>query len=146
MRIESARGRLTKHGMSGTRLHNIWRAMKERCYNERNVAYKTYGGRGITVCQRWRESFEAFVADMASTYQPGLTIERKDVNGNYEPGNCVWATAKEQSENTRRNVYYDTPAGRLMRREAVKLLGIPSSTFQSWERSGKLPWSRAEVQ
>lgn len=119
--------------------------MRERCGNSNHTSFHNYGGRGIAVCAEWKESFEAFARDMASTYDSGLTLERKDVNGGYGPGNCVWASPKEQSENTRRNVYFDTPAGRVIRREAVKLLGVRSSTFQMLEARGELPWARVEA-
>lgn len=75
--------------------------MLDRCYNENNLHYDYYGGRGITVCDRWRESFENFLEDMGERPR-GLTLDRyPDMNGNYEPGNCRWATKKEQAQNTR---------------------------------------------
>lgn len=91
------------HGSSSDATYSKYQAMKQRCTNPAHVAYENYGGRGITVCARWMNSFDAFLADMG-TCPPGRTIERKDGNGNYESGNCTWATMQEQAENTRRNV------------------------------------------
>lgn len=99
-----ASDRLKTHGKSKTRLHKIWYGMKNRCFNPMNSLYARYGGRGITVCDEWRNSFEAFYNwAMTNGYTEGLTIDRKDVNRNYEPSNCRWATIKEQQNNRRNN-------------------------------------------
>lgn len=83
-----------------TQLYNSWRGMKERCNNINNSHYENYGGRGICVCEEWYNSFEAF-RDWAllNGYRPGLTIDRIDIDGNYEPSNCKWSTLKEQANN-----------------------------------------------
>jgi hypothetical protein len=101
--VKATVARSRTHGQSGTRLYRIWCAMVTRTTNPNSERYADYGGRGITMCPEWRTSFEAFVRDMGSTYADGLTIDRIDVNGNYEPGNCRWATYAEQSRNTRRS-------------------------------------------
>jgi hypothetical protein len=80
-----------------------WSNMQYRCYNPKCKSYKYYGACGITVCQRWRDSFQAFVDDVGPKPSPEYSIHRVDNDGNYEPGNCKWATAKEQAFNNRKN-------------------------------------------
>ncbi len=101
LRHELFIGRVTTHGLSKTRPYRIWRDMINRCHYENYPERHLYGGRGIEVCVKWRESFEEFINDMGFP-PPNLSIDRINVNGNYEPGNCRWATAKEQAANTRR--------------------------------------------
>ena len=93
-----------KHGLYFTRLHRIWANMKTRCGNSKHKYFKNYGGRGITVCEEWRNDFQVFYDwAMANGYKDDLSIDRIDVDGNYEPFNCRWATRIEQSNNTRRS-------------------------------------------
>lgn len=113
--------RLTKHNESNkTKEYNTWSSMKQRCTNKTEVAYKNYGGRGIIICEGWLNSYENFLADMGRAPSPQHSIERINNNGNYEPGNCRWATIDEQQNNRRNNVH-------------IKYLGI-SKTIPQWSR------------
>lgn len=95
-----------RHGKCKTTLFNVWIGMRNRCYQKNTKYYSNYGGRGIVVCPEWKDDFEAFEKwALTNGYHKGLSIDRKDVNGNYEPSNCRWATSKEQSNNKRNNHY-----------------------------------------
>lgn len=97
----------TIHCKAGTRLYNVYLSMKDRCYNKNDRAYTSYGGRGIVVCQEWLDDFMNFYNwAMDNNYKEGLSIDRIDNNGNYEPNNCQWATRTQQQRNRRNNKNY----------------------------------------
>lgn len=108
-----------KHGSCGHPVYQAWTSMKQRCQNPAKQAFENYGRRGISVCPTW-ETFEGFFDDMGSSWSPGLTIERIDNDGNYEPGNCRWATMMEQGQNKRTSVILDTPWGQMTQAAAAR--------------------------
>lgn len=97
---------IRSHGMSQTKPYKVWLGMKTRCTNPNHKNYLQYGGRGISVCKEWSESFETFYEWLINNgYKDGLTVDRIDVNGNYDPGNCRLITQAEQTRNKRNNRY-----------------------------------------
>ena len=117
------------HGMSKHPAWAVWQGMKQRCTDPNHKAWKNYGGRGITVCDRWLHSFEAFWADMGLTYQPGLDIDRRDNDAGYTPENCRWVTRKVQNNNRRTNIKINTPRGRMTVAELADQTGINRTTL-----------------
>ena len=129
-----------KHGGSGSRLHTIWSGMKQRCSDPQAINYPNYGGRGITVCDEWAESFEAFRNwALANGYRDDLTIDRKENDGPYSPENCRWATREEQDGN-RRKLYRITHNGETHTvREWSEILGIPADRIRDRFKRGLPP-------
>jgi len=113
------------HLMSHLPEYRVWSHMKGRCSNPNDSAWGDYGGRGITVCDRWLSGFEAFFEDMGPRPSPSHSIERQNVNGNYEPTNCVWATIDVQAINRRNNRRVEYRGERIPMMEACRRAGIP---------------------
>lgn len=130
------------HGMKNTPEWRVWAAMKDRCYNPNAQRYAVYGARGIAICDRWRDSFEAFYEDMGPRPEAGYQIDRIDNDGPYEPGNCRWATAKQNTRN-RRNKRMLTHEGRtLCVAEWAEVRGFHRNDILSRLQRG---WSVAEA-
>lgn len=119
--------------------YDIWNHMKRRCYNPNDANYHLYGNRGITVCREWRESFEAFYVCVGPRPSPDHTIDRIDVNGNYEPCNVRWATPKEQAYNKRNNVMLTYQGRTHPLREWAREVGIHPGTAYGRYRRGLPP-------
>ena len=111
--------------------------MRQRCSNPNSPKYYLYGGRGVKVCERWND-FKLFLEDMEPGYVSGLSIDRIDVNGNYEPSNCRWATAKEQANNTRQNAQIEYKNQVYTLAEASEKFGINAETIAYRIKAG---WS-----
>jgi hypothetical protein len=121
-----------KHGQHGTKLYHVWAGVKDRCNNPNAKHFKHYGGRGISICEEWKVDYIIFFNwAMEKGYKEGLTIERIDVNGNYEPSNCKWITQKEQAKNTTRNRKITYDGQTLNITEWAEELGINRNTLNA---------------
>ncbi|HEY1956724.1 MAG TPA: hypothetical protein VGH28_13985 [Polyangiaceae bacterium] len=138
--LQRARAKAAQHALRGTRhpLRSIWKEIVARCTNPRNHAYPLYGGRGITICARWLGSFEAFVSDMGARPSPKHSIDRRENDRGYEPGNCRWATRVEQANNTRTNRRLTANGITHTLAEWSRISGIPASTIRV--RVDRLRW------
>ncbi len=124
------------HGMYGTPENIAWGSMLYRCTNPRAPNFANYGGRGITVCDRWRASFETFLADMGPRPSPRHSLDRIDVNGNYGPSNCRWATSVEQASNKRNNHVMTVDGRSETIAEWARTTGLLVSTIRERIRRG----------
>lgn len=136
------------HGMSKSREFQCWSDIKGRCLNTNNRWYPSYGGRGITVCDSWLNSFESFYNDMGEC-PPKFSLDRVDVNGNYCKENCRWATAKQQQRNRTDTEWIDSPLGYHPVADVAELLGLTTSCLKhrlsvgwSWEKITSKPSQR----
>lgn len=125
-----------KHGMHSSRLYSIWECMRARCEREKHVAYHRYGGRGITVCEEWRE-FVPFAAwALQNGYSADLEIDRRGNDGNYEPDNCRFVTHAENMENTHRAVRLTIGGETLTLSQAARRFGVERHTIRTRLRRG----------
>ena len=143
-KIGDRRGCTGTHNMSKTVLYKRWTDMKKRCNNKKNKRYEGYGGRGIRVCDEWEHSFEAFYRWATENgYREDLSIDRIDVNGNYEPSNCRWISMSEQAKNTRRNHFLTAHGKTQTISDWARETGINVDVIK--DRVNRLNWSDEEA-
>jgi hypothetical protein len=119
-----------KHGGKGTKLYEVWYSMKKRCESPSLASYKYYGGRGISVCDEWKKDFTTFRNwAYENGYMEGLSLDRIDNNGNYEPSNCRWATMKEQANNQNHTLKIEYKGQTKTLTEWAEFLGIKRHTL-----------------
>ena len=136
LQVEITAKRSTKHGLRKTRIYSIWSNMKHRCYSPNATGFKNYGGRGITVCEEWKNSFQVFYDwSMSNGYEEHLTIDRIDVNGNYKPSNCRWVSMEIQQNNRKNNILIEENGCLKTIKQLAKEKGINRSTV--WRRYQK---------
>ena len=129
-----------KHGGKGTKLYEVWCSMKARCFNPNNKNFKAYGGRGIFVCDEWKESFALFRNwAYENGYKQGLTLDRIDNNKSYEPSNCRWATMREQANNQNHTLKIEYKGKIKPLTEWAEILGIKRHTL--YQRIYKKGWT-----
>ena len=125
------------HGMRKAPEYNVWSGMKKRCFNKNDEFYRLYGGRGITVCREWTESFETFYRDLGPRPE-GATLDRIDPNGNYEPSNCRWVTGPVQARNKTNNIMIELDGKRMCAAEWAREQNVP---YQRLLRRIRHGWS-----
>lgn len=139
LKSEVTTNRNFKHGKSGTSEYKIWRKMLGRCHCRSSAGYARYGGRGISVCKRWRSSFVAFLEDMGARPTPRHSIERLNNDRGYTPKNCVWATQREQCNNRRDNILITRGGRTRTLKQWTDELGLKYNTVYMRLRRGMTP-------
>lgn len=139
--IFKAMRKLCKHGLREIPLYNVWCSMKQRCLNKNHLVYKHYGGRGITIHEEWMKFTPFKEWSLLNGYKLGLTIERVNNNGNYEPLNCAWVTQSEQVRNKRTSVKITFNGETLCQRDWANKIGISNTSFM--KRLKKWPLEKA---
>jgi hypothetical protein len=117
--------------------YRCWKNMKNRCYRESDPHYYLYGGRGITICESWLDSFENFIADMGRRPSEKHSIDRIDVDKNYDPSNCRWGTLDQQSRNKRNNIWLEANGERMIMSDWAIEFGIAKETLRKQVKKGK---------
>jgi hypothetical protein len=141
--VEARLAASKKHGASRSDIYGTWGNIIERCTNPKNPGFKNYGGRGITICERWRSSFESFRDDMGPKPTPKHTVERRDNNKGYSPENCSWETMLVQMRNNRRNVYFEIGGEKKTMQAWCDQFGI--RRYVAYQRYKKLGWTIEEA-
>lgn len=132
-----------KHGQYGTKLYWVWDSMKNRVLNPRHKYFSDYGGRGITICKEWVEDFSVFYRwAIEAGYREGLTLDRRDNDGNYSPENCRWITHKEQQNNKRNNHWLEVGGEKHTIAEWSEISGIKHGTIMNRIKRG---WSSDKI-
>jgi hypothetical protein len=119
----------TTHGMYHTKIYKVWHGMKSRCVNRSHSAWEYYGGRGVEICQKWMD-FEGFYEDMGCSYKDGLTIDRRNNDGNYCKKNCRWVPQEAQKRNTRHNVFLEYKGEVKCLKEWSEIIGLAYPMLQ----------------
>lgn len=127
------------HGLTRTPVYFAWRNMLNRCYNKKVDSFKSHGARGIKVCNSWKNSFEDFYKDIGFTYKPGLSLDRINNNGNYEPGNCRWVNNEIQMNNKRTTHFFEVDGKKMTIKQWAEEVGMNKNTLAN--RVYALGWS-----
>lgn len=124
--------RKTRHGMTDSHLYRVWTDMKTRCTNPKSNRYDCYGGRGITICDDWINSFDCFMEwAISNGYQEGLSLERCDVNSGYNPDNCCWIERTDQAKNKQNTLYVEFNGEKRRLKECAEILNMNYSTLRN---------------
>lgn len=126
------------HGLTNSPEYGVWCGMKRRCFNKNELSYPSYGGRGITVCSQWVNSFETFFADMGARPSGNFSIERVNPNGDYSPENCTWIPMRDQAANKRNSIRWLFNGENLLMNEWSVKTGIPVPTLSARKKAGWL--------
>lgn len=140
LRIDQLIKRSTTHNQRHTSLYEVWKSIKQRCLNPQSKAYKNYGGRGICICDEWKNNFENFYKwSISNGYTKGLTIDRIDNNSNYSPQNCRWVTRLQQANNKRNTIYLTINNKTDSLSNWLRVYNVNRSTYMTRIKYGKTP-------